>query len=120
MKKSRIIGLLVVFCVLMGTFAANATIGYPCNVSLKSYDSSRGDFGYVYTEYFTGSHCSGDFIEYHVYCSDGATSSQCASSNVYRYYDVESLVGLYETLTAATRDGDRIQFTTSTCIGGGR
>jgi hypothetical protein len=74
MKKSLIIGLFFVFFILTGVFTAHATDAYPCHVLLRSYDGSLGDYGYVHVEWYSSSHCSGDYLGHGCYGSVTSTS----------------------------------------------
>ena len=118
MKKFGMFGLATALCILFASATASAA-DYPCRVSLGSYDGAYGDFGYVYVEWYSGANCSGNYVGSDRYCSTGATSSSCSSASYCIYNDPEMLAAMYEALADSAREGSLVDYSTSSCIGGG-
>jgi len=111
-------GLIAVIGVTLLPVAANATIGYVCEVEEYNY-SGFGSYGGVLVSFYSGKACSGSFQATLYACTTGSTDPVCTASS-YNTYTADQLLAVYDNLVQHARTGNSVRYYTSTsCKGGG-
>jgi hypothetical protein len=117
MKLGKVLSSAVLFA-LTSMAASSASAEYVCYVTYYASAPAFGNGGYLYAMYTSGPSCTGTFSIGHHYCTDGATSVNCASATTFRY-NQNGLLAMLRELRAAAAADQRVVPYNSACNGGG-
>src|SRR5688572_6836109 len=101
----------------VSSFAGMARADYVCSVSFNPSSSPWGTTGNVTARMYSGPYCTGTEVGNRIFCSPGATNSQCPNGSS-ALYERASLVAILEGLRAAAQAQQRVTVTLVQCIGG--
>jgi hypothetical protein len=98
--------------------AASASAEYVCSVTLIPANSTLGSEGYFIASFYTGADCTGSLVASRHFCTTGATSPNCASSQNFRYNGA-GLMSMHQSYLLAAIHNLSVQHITVGCNGGG-